>query len=1003
MNIRAKHGGHSPDGLKAYALLTYAMTEKNLTAEQKVYAQQKYEALEAAAMLRPDRGVGVAVEVGEKRPAAYRVWGAHSMATVEKEQMILAAANGYDPIAVRHKVISFSHAETAILTNEQVLEFGHRVACKLGFGQNPSMAAVHRDTIGKVTPEHPEGGVLHCHLTLGTVNPFTLKTVSDSFEDYELAKACREVELEMGLEHGHGAYIIDGDQRVVLAPPEQRRAWDLERAEKARRQSVARAVDLLEQGLETRQHRVDALEVDVAKAFDKAAECDGTVLIGDLLHLAEKHGFDFFRRGGTVVIRDLPGFKAGPAGSAETSVFGHDRLRGMKLTREAADEELLARTKRDPGWLMEDVVAGGKALVTKDDLHGRLNELTYRADIAEAIVEHAMTSPGVVNLAPPGDAFLGTTRRQQQLSEEIRDRVTRLCAERVHWSPAKLERAIRTVEQGQGFQLDPDQRAAALRSVQYRGTFIVGDAGTGKTTLMQVLAEYERLMGRESRGFAHGQKQADGLEAATGIPSQNLDRAFAREAFRGEAVVTPGGLAAVDEMGQVDLEHASELLDRIEGAKGRFVCIGDLAQTKSITAGSFLTIGLAAQQDEVKLSVVHRMRVGSAVEWQREAIPRGGEAIRTADRSAAQAYFQEYVDHGCVTSCATRREQVDAMAAEVVCLEREGAIALLPARTHRENLHHSEQIRRELGLEGCGHRFKLERGWREVSVGERLLLTKNANSQQKKAGLDVTNGDIVRVTHVSRNPLGKWTIGATREDGERITLDPSIYPHIEYGYAFTVARSQGATVKHSLPDISPAMNADEAHTALSRSTHYMHAYTTIPLDEFAEHLSAPERLLGKSEVTQHEEFVRQVGGEDSAYARAMARAERDANDPLRLEHLAYNERILERRKPVLERIDADYAARLAGAGGEAASAKEKRDLTRAYKRAVAQAIEEHVPLTFREWSRQNRSVVEHDQRKATKRADAVRQEQARRQAQSRAQTRTRAAEQKLERTRGMRH
>jgi ATP-dependent exoDNAse (exonuclease V) alpha subunit len=111
----------------------------------------------------------------------------------------------------------------------------------------------------------------------------------------------------------------------------------------------------------------------------------------------------------------------------------------------------------------------------------------------------------------------------------------------------------------------------------------VGPAGSGKTTVMAVLAEFAAVTGTPIRGAALAARTAVGLQEATGIPSSSLAALLREVQIQGR--LPRGVIAVIDEASMVGTRQLATLSDQVEEAGGKLILIGDHHQLPEIEAG----------------------------------------------------------------------------------------------------------------------------------------------------------------------------------------------------------------------------------------------------------------------------------------------------------------------------------------------------------------------------------------------------------------------------------
>ena len=181
-----------------------------------------------------------------------------------------------------------------------------------------------------------------------------------------------------------------------------------------------------------------------------------------------------------------------------------------------------------------------------------------------------------------------------------------------HWTApeAKVEEALArhpTLTEGQ---------RAMVRHFAISGNAIdvgVGPAGTGKTTVMEIIDELAGQSGIPIVGTALAARTAAGFETATGIPSSTLTRLLweARET----GGLPTDAVVVVDEAGMVGSRQLAEVSDLVEAASGKLILIGDHHQLAEIGAGGLFRT-LAVRVPAVELTE----NVRQEHEWERIAL-----------------------------------------------------------------------------------------------------------------------------------------------------------------------------------------------------------------------------------------------------------------------------------------------------------------------------------------------------------------------------------------------
>ncbi|KPC73344.1 hypothetical protein ADL26_13695, partial [Thermoactinomyces vulgaris] len=146
--------------------------------------------------------------------------------------------------------------------------------------------------------------------------------------------------------------------------------------------------------------------------------------------------------------------------------------------------------------------------------------------------------------------------------------------------------AAETFAAARGFELSPEQRAVVdrLATAGHGVDAVIGVAGSGKTTSMEVLAAAHRAAGHTIAGASTAAVAAQHLQAETGIPSATVASWLSRiERGRGLAGLD---VLMVDEAAMVDDRQMARLVAAASESGTQIIGIGDPRQLRSPGVGS---------------------------------------------------------------------------------------------------------------------------------------------------------------------------------------------------------------------------------------------------------------------------------------------------------------------------------------------------------------------------------------------------------------------------------
>ncbi len=216
-----------------------------------------------------------------------------------------------------------------------------------------------------------------------------------------------------------------------------------------------------------------------------------------------------------------------------------------------------------------------------------------------------------------GTSFPGVADDHRYTTAELLATEQRILDRALSREPITWHAPRRLVEAGlqRRPQLTAEQREVVRRfAISGAGIDVgVGPAGSGKTTVMAVLAELAAITGTPILGTAVAARTAVGLQEATGISSSSLTALHHRATRDGG--LPPGVIVVVDETSMVGTRQLAALSDQVTAAGGKMILIGDDHQLPAIEAGGLFHT-LARRIPAVEL---HR-NIRQLQAWERTAL-----------------------------------------------------------------------------------------------------------------------------------------------------------------------------------------------------------------------------------------------------------------------------------------------------------------------------------------------------------------------------------------------
>lgn len=401
-----------------------------------------------------------------------------------------------------------------------------------------------------------------------------------------------------------------------------------------------------------------------------------------------------------------------------------------------------------------------------------------------------------------------------------------------------------TLTQGQEEARMVVQRVRSARG--HALAFIVGYAGTGKTSLLKVFAqEHGRCQIVTPTGRASLRvREATGLEASTihrwlYKPKEN-DKTGAITFVRREASdisIPPSRIVLLDEASMIGPELWKDVIAVCQQMDLKLVCIGDGFQLPPVQAPnappfSVLTPEFAAQlgAERVELTEVLRQAQGSPIIRASMAL-RGGMGVRALAElrrveTAQLAHFVTEVHRaGGVTICHRNitRMQLNAGVRMMLGIQDEmpqkGEPFAVLKNCYEAGVVNGEAIVFD-GWEMTPEIYeRVYDRYKGVEEAARFGAMRINGNVQVAIALEELHGRLASNPRAIEIAGSKWARLNNLYSGD--TLAPTI--HANFGYAWTAHKSQGSQWKYVLVCIEPSVRLDEeegrrwAYTAVTRA------------------------------------------------------------------------------------------------------------------------------------------------------------------------------------------
>ena len=337
--------------------------------------------------------------------------------------------------------------------------------------------------------------------------------------------------------------------------------------------------------------------------------------------------------------------------------------------------------------------------------------------------------------------------------------------------------------------------------------FIEGDAGTGKSFLMNAVKEAYQSSGYDVRGISFTNKAAKNLEDGSGIKNCQSVDSLLIEHRKGQNELHSKSILILDEAGMLDSRKMKAILDICRDKRAKLICVGDQKQIQPIAAGQAFgsmkkTFGgkrlseIMRQKDEWLKTAIKDFSEGRAKSGLDELDKQDALNFSPNRQSARQSIIKDWTEQ-------IKTNGIDRAPLIVVTTNNEVQSLNRLAR---------EQLV-ENGILDQGVSLSLEHGPANFAPGDRIVFTSNF----KKKGIynsAVATIEKIKAPSSSKKPA---TMTVKTESGRRVKFELSTFNSFRHAYAITAHKSQGSTVDKVMVLVDgPLMDREKFYVSVSR-------------------------------------------------------------------------------------------------------------------------------------------------------------------------------------------
>lgn len=558
----------------------------------------------------------------------------------------------------------------------------------------------------------------------------------------------------------------------------------------------------------TRRFKEDGSGLELKKAVDLEPQVRGGKIfyvqsqnetnLGELWKEIQNELFERYGLENRVdEVAKVPGVHLGPV-----------RMRGlMNEAIEFHEERRVVTPNIEDANDLLNVITEKKAVFAFEDLEKQLKNILDPEERA-TILESALASKRIRSLyhMDGRSANLFTTKEVRQ-EEELGIRLF----DRLHNTRAQFRFNVKEVvaERVNGGVLSAHQGEALLHMLGGGHSFpralrvLQGRAGVGKSHILgqlrDVLDGEQNIIGLAPTHKAIAELTANGYE--------NLDtlKGFLFKCkYKRDFKVARGSLFVVDEAGMVGTETWVELVKVILARDSELVLVGDDLQLSSVERGGLFKI-VVDRYNAGTVDVIIRQKH----EWGREV----SQAFANGDVAQGISILQA---NGKLHFAASKMESMSQLLAAWSKSEEQLANRLIVTIANKDVDALNQGARAILKLQGkiIGEEFAINNRVTKANFGcgDRIVFTET----HKKLG--VKNGEFATITAISQEQLM-----VTFDAGRELNVAPTAL-NFKHGYAATVFKSQGASIKAVYVLHDGFATKNNAYVEMSRHVDDLHVY-----------------------------------------------------------------------------------------------------------------------------------------------------------------------------------
>lgn len=409
---------------------------------------------------------------------------------------------------------------------------------------------------------------------------------------------------------------------------------------------------------------------------------------------------------------------------------------------------------------------------------------------------------------------------------------------------------------------DEQKKAVRLLCSEHRLTFLVGRAGTGKTTSLKAIVDLFKAQKIPIMGAAIAAQAAQNLENEAGVSSHTIDRYLLSMKLlkENEKTLQRGDVRAkdrlkilkaietlkkscipcnsaliVDEAGMIGTQKFSELFEVAQEYNVKLMFVGDDRQFKSVDSGDLFRYLIEKSAFAGRQAVLSHNYRQMHVPWMSRA------SMQLSNMNVIDP-LQAYDDHGMLLNFDHEDVLLKQIVSDYLAIPAHESCCVLSYTREKVGILNA-QIRK--GLQDLG-RLSLDETLlfgQKYAVGDRFIFLKNMKQTSAKeelmygkyvriegalaTGMRIRNGMQGTIMRIEAIKDQVYRVSVLVKEGGHdhlVTFNTQTVKKFSHGYATTLYKSQGQTVDRVLLYMTQHMDMMATYVAFTRHRYHMRAY-----------------------------------------------------------------------------------------------------------------------------------------------------------------------------------